>query len=589
LELWEKCSNFVPLKIGTINKIVHITAENKQHIEVAVVGSANSGKTAFIEAISVAANSLDGIDIRFDEHHSHQEMDTEHHHVVLQVVDATNLRDSLQLTPSFIDHRHPLVLAVNRYDLLQQTGHTLNMPRFQELVGVPVVAVSSVTGEGIQQVLQQVVQEAQHPESSAHPIFHSWEQQDDEAYHAWMEGVLADILLHPDNDEKTWEEHINHLLIRPWTGFPILAILMGLIFWCTFSIGDPIGDWLDLGVVGLHDWCVQTLPSGWLSSMLGEGVILGVGSLLTALPNIIILFFFLSVMEDMGYMSRVAFLMDGVMHRVGLHGRSFIPMLMGFDCNVPAIMAARDIQNPKDRTLTMLMVPFMSCSARLPVYILFIEAFFPHHKAWVLASLYLLGILLSFAFAKVMKHTRLFRTPEDDSINELPDFRLPSASFVARHLWYRISDFLKKISTVVLCASIIIWALEYFPAQDLEHLDSSWLAAIGKWIEPIMRPLGMDWRLSVCLLTGLPAKEAIAATFAILFTGGVGASGMTGISAYAFLVFTLLYFPCVATISTIRRETSTWWAVFVVIHSIVVAWIMAFVVYQVGMLWIGNG
>ena len=287
-------------------------------------------------------------------------------------------------------------------------------------------------------------------------------------------------------------------------------------------------------------------------------------------------------MEDTGYMARVSFLMDSLMHRVGLHGRSFVPMLMGFDCNVPAIIAAKDIHNPKDRTLTMLMIPFMSCSARLPVYILFINAFFPSHRAWVLGSLYLLGLILSFLFAKLMKRLPAFKTPEDDCINELPDFHLPSIGFVSRHIWLRISDFLKKISTIVLFASVIIWALQYFPAQDLEHIDQSWLANIGHWLEPIMQPLGFDWRLSVCLITGLPAKEAIAATFAILFTGGIENSGLTAVNAYAFLVFTLLYFPCVATIETLRKETGFWWACFSMLNSLLLAWGMAFLINQIG-------
>lgn len=509
-------------------------------------------------------------------------MDSEPHDVVLQVVDATNLRDSLQLTPSIIDHQHPLVLAINRYDLLVETGHTLDIPLFQQLVGVPVVPVSSITGDGMLEILHMIIAAAKQQNATAHPIYHLWEQKDAEAYHAWMEGVLAATLTHPLRDKHTWEEQINHLLISPWTGFPILAMLLSLVFWCTFTLGDPLGEWIGMGIERLHDWCIASMNGGWVRSMLGDGIILGVGSLLTALPNIIILFAFLSIMEDSGYMSRVAFLMDGVMHKVGLHGRSSIPMLMGFDCNVPAIIAAKDIKDKKNRTLTMLMIPFMSCSARLPVYILFIDAFFPHHKALVLGSLYLMGILLSFEFAQWMKRLNYFQNANEDCINELPDFRLPSVSSISRHVWFRISDFLKKISTVVLCASIIIWALEYFPTQDLNHLENSWLAQIGLWLEPVMRPLGFDWRLAVCLLTGLPAKEAIAATFAILFTNGIESSGLNMVSAYAFLCFTLLYFPCIATIETLRKETNIWWALFSVGHSLFIAWIVAWLVNQIG-------
>jgi ferrous iron transport protein B len=358
-----------------------------------------------------------------------------------------------------------------------------------------------------------------------------------------------------------------------------------ITFECTFAIGGPIQDWLQMGIDALYELIITYMPAGWFTSLLGDGVVLGVGTLLTALPNIIILFFFLSLMEDSGYMSRIAYLMDGLMHIVGLHGRSFIPLLMGFDCNVPAIMAAKDIMDKKDRTLTMLMVPFMSCSARLPVYILFISLFFESHKGLVLLSLYLIGIVMSFGFAFLLKRTPWFRKPIDPKVNELPDFKLPTWGSIARHIWYRVSDFLKKISTVVLCASVIIWALEFFPAQDLQHLETSWLATIGRFLEPIMAPLGFDWKMSVCLLTGVPAKEAIAATFAILFSGDTASVALTPVSAYAFLIFTLLYFPCVATVSTLRRETSWQWATVSVINSLIIAWLGAFAAYHIGM-WI---
>lgn len=525
-----------------------------------------------------ASQLITNAEFCFDEHHSHNEMDCEHHDVVLQVVDATRLRESMVLTPSFIDHEHHLVLAITRYDLLTRTGHSLDLEHFRQLIGVPVVTVSSATGEGIGELMDVISRVAFQDHSNAHPVEHAWQQQDKDAWHGWMEGVLAETLIHPLDDRHTTEERINRILTTPLTGFPILALLLGIVFWCTFAIGDPLGEWMQMGIDALHDALIDSMPDIWLRSMLADGIVLGVGSLLTALPNIIILFFFLSVMEDTGYMARVAYLMDGIMHSVGLHGRSAIPLLMGFDCNVPAIIAAKDIRDPKDRILTMLMVPFMSCSARLPIYILFINAFFPTYKVLVLGLLYLIGILTSFAFAWMMKHTPWFRKPSECKVNELPDFHLPSAASIGSHIWYRVEDFLKKISTVVLCASVIIWALEYYPMQDLNHLDASYLAMIGRWLEPIMQPLGFDWRLSVCLLTGLPAKEAIAATFAILFTGGVAASTLTQVSAFAFLVFSLLYFPCVATIATLSRETGWKWALFTVVNSLVLAWLAAFMV-----------
>jgi len=555
----------------------------KRHIEVALVGSAKSGKTALVEALNKAAQALPDIDIILDEHHSHEEMDCERHDVVLQVVDAMNLEESLMLTPSFVDHQHHLVLAINRYDLLLQTRHRLDLSRFRELIGVPAITVSAVTGEGIGDILMALIEAANRPISSAHPVVHAWEQQEEDAYRAYVHGVLHETLIHPRFDKHTLAEKVNKVLTYPWTGVPILVIVLSIAFWATFAIGGPLQDVLQLGVDALYDWVVGALPAGWLSSLLADGIVKGVGTLFTSLPNIIVLFFFLALMEDTGCLARVAAMMDGVMHLVGLHGRSFIPLLMGFNCNVPAIIAARDIHNPKHRALTMLMVPFMSCSARLPVYILFISVFFQDHKALVLASLYLLGMMMSFFFALVMKHTPWFKTPDTDTINELPRFKLPSWHVIGSHLWYRVKDFLQKISTVVLCASVVIWALEYFPAGDLNQMETSWLAAIGKAIEPIMAPLGFDWKMSVCLLTGLPAKEAIASTFAILYNGDLSAAAFTPVSAYAFLVFTLLYFPCVATISTIRKEINWRWSTFTVFHSLLLAWVMAYLVNLVAM------
>ncbi len=554
-----------------------------KHIEVALVGSAKSGKSALIAEVQKVAQSEQealGVTLHLDEHHSHSEMDNEHHDVVLQVVDAMNLEESLMLTPSFVDHKHPLVLAINRYDLFLKTNHRLDLPRFRELIGVPVISVSSATGEGIGDVVQAIIKAAANPISQAHPVVHSWEQKDEDAYRAYVQGVLQETLTHPRLDKYTLLEKANRVLTNKWTGFPILAAVLVFVFWATFAIGGPLQTLLQQGIDALYGWLTGAMPEGMLCSLLANGVVRGVGSLLTALPNIIVLFFFLSVMEDTGYLARVAYLMDGVMHTVGLHGRSCIPLLMGLDCNVPAIIAAKDIQEPKDRALTMLMVPFMSCSARLPVYILFVSTFFASHKALVLGSLYVLGIVLSFLFAFVMRKTRWFKKEDEHLINELPNFQIPRWSSIGRHIWYRVSDFLEKIFSVVLIASVVIWALEYFPTGDLTHLDESWLAAIGKAIEPVMRPLGFDWKMSVCLLTGLPAKEAIASTFAILFNGDLTAAAFTPASAYAFLVFTLLYFPCVATISTIRKEINWKWALFTVVHSLVLAWVVTFIIIQ---------
>ena len=557
---------------------------------IALIGSRGSGKTALCARLNELGNHFEGRHFECTEYHTLQELRKAEYHVILQVVDATDLETSLMLTPRLIDAHQPLVIAINRYDLLLATEHWLDYKLLSTMIGVPIQVVSASTGEGLAETLRDIV-ETLHCEtlhSDEHPIYKGWEQRHAEAYGAYIHGALTETLHHaPDDQKKTTLEKIDLILTNKWTGFPILALVMYGVFQCTFAIGGPIQDWLQQGIEALYILITATMPDTWFTSLLGDGIVLGVGTLLTALPNIIILFFFLSLMEDTGYMSRIAYLMDGLMHLVGLHGRSFIPLLMGFDCNVPAIIAAKDIHDPKDRRLTMLMVPFMSCSARLPVYILFISMFFEQYKGLVLLSLYLLGIVLSFCFAFLLKHTPWFRKPADPKVNELPDFHRPRWGSIMRHVWFRVADFLKKISTVVLCASVIIWALEFFPAQDLLHIETSWLAAIGRFLEPIMAPLGFDWKMSVCLLTGMPAKEAIAATFAILFGGNIASSAFTPVSAYAFLVFTLLYFPCVATIATLRRETNAVWATVSVVNSLVVAWLAAFAAFHIGTFFFG--
>lgn len=544
-------------------------------LHITVVGLDGSGKSAVIERLTRPGWT-------FDECSSHEQMDTltTPTDVVLQVVDALRLRECLQMTPSFMEHRHPMVIAINRYDLLLKTGHRLDLQTFREQTGVPVMTVSTVTGEGLLELSQTIRRVAIDTNMQARERFivHGWEQTDAEAWHAYMEGLLMQVLIHPESDTTTREERINRLLTNKWTGFPIFFAVMGLVFWATFAIGAPIQDWMQGGVDWLYELLMTRMPDGWLRSLIADGVVQGVGSLVTALPNIIILFFCLSLIEDIGYTARINYLMDGFMHLLGLHGRSFFPLLMGLDCNVPAIIATRDaIPNPKNRAVTMLMVPFMSCSARLPVYILLITTFFKSHHALILASLYLVGILLSFVLAFILKKTKWFRTSEEDCVNELPDFKLPSLRSISRHVWVRVEDFLKKITTVVLFASIIIWALEYFPACNVTDIEHSWLAAIGHWLEPVMAPLGFDWRMCVCLMTGVPAKEAIAATFAILFGYDLTSMALSAGTAYAFLVFILLYFPCVATVSTLRKELGWKWAMFSVINSLLVAWVAAFI------------
>ena len=559
-------------------------ANHQSPIKIAVIGLPQSGKSSLSQALQTLAEQ-GSRDMQFVEVHNPDELHGHTFDVVLQVLDSTRLEESLLLTPHIIDEHEKIVLAIGRYDLLLATDHSLDIPKMEQLIGVPTCRVSVRKNYGLEECLALIADTAAKPVSTAHPIYHLRDRADDEAYRAYVHGVLTQTLTHAPNDaHQTRLEKIDKVLTNPWLGFPIMMAVLYFVFWCTFTLGAYPQDWIAAGI----DWLCETahahMADGWFSGLLIDGVLQGVGAVLAFLPNIIILFFFISLMEDSGYMAREAFIMDTIMHRIGLHGRSFVPMLMGFGCNVPAIMAARDIHNPKDRVLTMLMVPFMSCSARLPVYMLFVDTFFADHKALVMISLYAIGICLSVLFAFVMKKTPWFKQEKDDSVNELPTFRLPKARVTAAHIWERVEDYLQKICTVILWASIIIWALEYFPSQDLNDLENSYLAAIGKAVSPVLAPLGFDWKMSVCLLTGLPAKEAIVSTLAILYGGDIATAGFTPLTAFSFLLFVLLYFPCVATIATLRREAGKVWAWFTVFHSLILAWLVSFLVYQIGSL-----
>ncbi len=563
---------------------------NSTH-KIAVIGLPQSGKSALRHALQTLIEQRYDSDnephnIDFVEIHNSDELHDHTYDVVLQVIDSTRLEESLMLTPHIIDEQEKIVLAIGRYDLLLKTDHSVDLPELQKLIGVPVCRVSVRKNYGLDECLDLVEQTIHKPASTAHPIYHLRDQADEDAYRAYVHGVLTQTLRHaPDDKHQTRLERVDKILTNPWIGFPLMIAILYFVFWCTFTLGAYPQAWIESGISRLSEWLKQLMGANatvWWGSLLTDGILEGVGAVLSFLPNIIIIFFFISMMEDSGYMAREAYLMDKIMHRVGLHGRSFIPMLMGFGCNVPAILAAKEIKNPKDRTLTMLMVPFMSCSARLPVYMLFVDTFFERNKALVMISMYAIGIILSILFAVIMKHTRWFCQNGDDSVNELPDFKMPSVKLTGAHIWERVSDYLQKICTVILWASIIIWALEYFPTQQSGDIENSYLAMIGKAVSPILEPLGFDWKMSVCLFTGLPAKEAIVSTMAILYDGDISAAGFTPITAFSFMIFVLLYFPCVATIATLHREAGRRWAWFTVVNSLLLAWLMAFAITQIG-------
>ena len=562
--------------------------------------------------------------------------------IQIQEVDARDLEVQLVRTAALMDRHQPFVVLLTHYEELVKTEHELDYELLGKLLGVRIgLAEDKATilaeedsfrhvhvsyGKDIEEAITHVidvivtlpnvrekyskrymaVRMLERPDEMLALLPHSEElirvaaeqrarllyeygktakEVIAQARRGFVHGALEETLTHAKHDSgHTLADKIDKVLTNRWVGLPVLLLVLYGVFECTFTLGSYPQEWIAMGIDALAEWLRGLMPAVWWSSLLIDGVVMGIGAVLAFLPNIIIMFFFLSLMEDSGYMARVAYTMDKIMHRIGLHGSSFIPMLMGFGCNVPAIMAARDITNKKDRAITMMMVPFMSCSARLPVYMLFIGAFFTEQKALVMLSLYIIGILLSILFAWMMQHMPAFRQPKHDYVSELPPYRRPTLRNTGLHIWERVADYLQKIPAVIIWASVIIWALTYFPTGSMDHMEESYLAMIGHWMEPVMRPLGFDWKMSVCLLTGLPAKEAIVSTMGILYPAESALTAFTPVTAYAFMVFVLLYFPCVATITTLRKEIGAKWAWYSVGQSLVLAWVLSFVIYQVGRL-----
>lgn len=392
-------------------------------------------------------------------------------------------------------------------------------------------------------------------------------------------------------------ERIDAVLTHRVWGFPIFLAFMWIMFQATFTLGQYPMDWIEAGVGFLSDMLNRVLPDNLFRALLVDGMIQGMGGVLVFLPNILILFLFISFMESTGYMARVAFIMDKLMHTIGLHGKSFIPLLIGFGCNVPAIMATRTIESRKDRLVTMLIVPFMSCSARLPVYLLLVGMFFGSHSGSIIFLIYLFGILVSILTALLFRHT-ILKAFDSPFVMEMPPYRWPTWLSLWKGLGNRTRQYLKKIGGVILVASVIVWALGYFPASPVdlpadagaeriaqvekEHLEQSYLGRIGRFIEPAIRPLGMDWQMGVCLLAGVSAKEVVVSTMSVIMDP---AESFTPVTALAFVFFVLLYFPCIGVFSAVAKESGSWkWAVFMAVYTTAAAWIVSFAVYHVGSL-----
>ena len=503
------------------------------------------------------------------------------------------IKDSIKASSQPVKQFSPRYLAIKMLEGDKEVEHMLkNQPEYPQWKAIRDKWVHHIEDVGQEDIVSAIASEKYGFISGA--LHETYEQGEE-----------------PRNVKGT--EIIDTIVTHKLFGFPIFLLIMWLMFWATFEIGAYPMAWIESGVAWLSGLIGTIMPAGPLKDLIIDGVIGGVGGVIVFLPNILILYLFISFMEDSGYMSRAAFIMDKIMHKLGLHGKSFIPLVMGFGCNVPAIMSTRIIESRSSRLITMLINPFMSCSARLPIYILMVGVFFPKHPSLVVMSLYILGILAAIITARLLRRF-WFKKDETPFVMELPPYRVPTLKATLHHMWDKGEQYLRKMGGVILLASIIIWLLSYFPrnieksneemtaTELIEQQQNSYLAKIGQAIEPIVKPIGFNWKVSIALLSGTSAKEIVVSTLGVLYPDETGneetlSQRLTSINpqtgkpdfdplvALSFMVFTLLYFPCIATITAIIKESGNWkYGAFVMLYNTALAWLLAFIIYQTGLL-----
>lgn len=609
--------------------------------------------------------------------------------VLVNVVVASNLERNLYLTTELIDMDYRMVIALNMFDELEQSGGKIDYKYLGNMIGVPIVPTVSRSGKGVNQLFDTVIdvyegrnESVRHVhvnlgnviENGITPLKNLLKQdptctrefsprylaiktlegdaevkkilegadsypelmklRDQEVKeieatlnediesaianekYGFISGALAETYTPGDKEEARSTRIIDSFVTNKLFGFPIFILLMWLMFEATFSLGAYPMEWIESFVAWLSGLVGTYMPAGPLKDLLIDGVLGGVGGVIVFLPNILILYLFISFMEDSGYMARAAFIMDKIMHKIGLHGKSFIPLVMGFGCNVPAIMATRTIESRSSRLITILIDPFISCSARIPIYILLVGTFFPRYASLVFVGLYVLGIVVAVVTAKLMRRF-LFKVDETPFVMELPPYRMPTAKATIRHMWSKAEQYLRKMGGVILVASVIIWFLSYFPRpaesyereltphEQMEQQSNSYLGKIGQALTPLVEPLGFNWKVTTSLLSGTAAKELVVSTLGVLYSENdsdetltlsqrisqpnpaTGTPDFTPLVALTFMVFVLLYFPCIASVVAVIKESGSWkWGAFTVIYNTCVAWIVAFIVYQIGSLFI---
>ncbi|WP_418695978.1 ferrous iron transport protein B, partial [Barnesiella intestinihominis] len=607
--------------------------------------------------------------------------------VIVNVVVASNLERNLYLTTELIDMDYRMVIALNMFDELEQSGGKIDYKHLGNMIGVPIVPTVSRSGKGVNQLFDTIIEvyegrdeSVRHVhvglgkviENSITPLKDLLKKdptcnrefsprylaikilegdtevkrmlEGSESYtelmnirnaevekiettlnediesaianekYGFISGALAETYRPGDKEEAKTTRIIDSFVTNKLFGFPIFIFLMWLMFEATFSIGAYPMEWIENGVAWLSEIIGNYMPSGPLKDLLIDGILGGVGGVIVFLPNILILYLFISFMEDSGYMARAAFIMDKIMHKIGLHGKSFIPLVMGFGCNVPAIMATRTIESRSSRLITILINPFISCSARIPIYILLVGTFFPQYASLVFIGLYLFGIIVAVITAKLMRRF-FFKVDETPFVMELPPYRMPTAKATFRHMWNKAEQYLRKMGGVILVASVIVWFLSYYPRpkasyereltphEQMEQQSNSYLGKIGQAVTPLVEPLGFNWKVTTSLLSGTAAKELVVSTLGVLYSESdadetislsqkisqpnpvTGVPDFTPLVALSFMVFVLLYFPCIASVIAVAKEAGSWkWGTFTVLYNTGVAWIVSFLVYQIGLL-----
>uniref|UniRef100_UPI0040573F87 ferrous iron transport protein B n=1 Tax=Alistipes sp. TaxID=1872444 RepID=UPI0040573F87 len=693
-----------------------VVGQWKKHIHIALVGNPNSGKTSLFNAISGSrehVGNYSGVTVdakvgycNYKGYHfeitdlpgtyalaayTPEERYVRRHlmqstpDVIINQVVASNLERNLYLTTELIDINQRMVVALNMYDELEESGAKLDYEHLGGMLGVPMVPVVARSGRGVEELLDTVIavyenedprvrhihinqgpvietslqllgqRMKEHREElpslfppryfamkllegdrfaleqlTESPHYPEWRALRDREVkrieaelgedietaianqkYGFISGALKETYTPSPKEKVNPGDVIDIFVTHKVWGFPIFFLLMGIMFYCTFSLGVYPQEWIEWGVESLASAVRGWLPNGILKDLVVDGIIGGVGSVIVFLPNIMILYLFISFMEDSGYLARAAFIMDRIMHKMGLHGKSFIPLVMGFGCNVPAIMATRTIESRSSRLITILIMPFISCSARLPIYILLCGTFFTAHAGLVMLFIYALGILLAMFTARQVMRRFVFKVDETPFVMELPPYRIPTLKATLQHMWEKCSQYLRKMGGMILIASVVVWFLSYFPLSHsaqtkADHYENSYLGELGKACAPLVEPLGLNWKSAVALLSGVAAKEIVVSTMAVLYSdrseelymgefaeevnahnemrlpARLATSGdFTAASAMALMVFILIYFPCLATIVAIYNEAGWRWALFSILYNTLLAWVVAFATYHI--------